>query len=67
MNNQNKSRFYKKKELAQMFFPSFNPTIGWRMIITLCQDQPELYCLFHSKRQYVSPAEFSLIASKLGD
>ena len=45
MNNQNKSRFYKKKELATLFFPSFNPTIGWRMIVTLCQDLPELHDL----------------------
>ena len=66
MNNQNKPRFYKKKELASLFFPSFNPTIGWRMIITLCQDQPELEGLFHSKRQYVTPSEYLLIASKLG-
>ena len=66
MNNANKLRFYKKKELASLFFPSFNPTIGWRMIITLCQDQPELEGLFHSKRQYVTPSEYSLIASKLG-
>ena len=65
MNNANKPRFYKKKELASLFFPSFNPTIGWRMIITLCQDQPELEGLFHSKRQYVTPSEYSLIASKL--
>ena len=66
MNNQNNPRFYKKKELASLFFPSFNPAIGWRMINTLYQDQPCLHDLFHSKRQYVSPAEFSLIASKLG-
>ena len=66
MNNANKPRFYKKKELASLFFPSFNSTIGWRMIITLCQDQPELEGLFHSKRQYVTPSEYSLIASKLG-
>ena len=66
MNNANKPRFYKKKELASLFFPSFNPTIGWRMIITLCLDQPELEGLFHSKRQYVTPSEYSLIASKLG-
>ena len=66
MNNANKPRFYKKKELASLFFPSFNPTIGWRMIITLCQDQPELEGLFHSKRQYVTPYEYLLIASKLG-
>ena len=66
MNNPNKCRFYKKKELASLFFPSFNPTIGWRMIITLCQDQPELEGLFHSKRQYVTPSEYLIIASKLG-
>ena len=66
MNNQNKSRFYKKKELATMFFQTFNPSIAWRMINTLCQDQPELHDLFHSKRQYVTPSEYSLIASKLG-
>lgn len=66
MNNQNKSRFYKKKELATLFFPSFNPTIGWRMIVTLCQDLPELHDLFHSKRQYITPSEYTLIASKLG-
>ena len=66
MNNQNKCRFYKKKELAAMFFPSFNPTIGWRMINTLCQDQSGLHDLFHSKRQYVTPSEYLLIASKLG-
>ena len=66
MNNQNKPRFYKKKELASLFFPSFNPTIGWRMINTLCQNQPELDNLFHSKRQYVTPSEYTLIASKLG-
>ena len=66
MNNQNKPRFYKKKELAAMFFPTFNPTIGWRMIVALCQDQPELDDLFHSKRQYITPSEFALIASKLG-
>ena len=65
MNIPNKCRFYKKKELAAMFFPSFNPTIGWRMIVTLCQDQPGLDDLFHSKRQYVTPSEYSLIASKL--
>ena len=65
MNNQNKCRFYKKKELAAMFFPTFHPLIGWRMIVTLCQGQPELNDLFHSKRQYVTPSEFSLIASKL--
>ncbi len=66
MNNTNKPRFYKKKELASIFFPSFNPTIGWRMISTLCQDQSELHDLFHSKRQYVTPSEYALIASKLG-
>ena len=65
MNNPNNPRFYKKKELASLFFPSFNPTIGWRMIVTLCQDQPGLDDLFHSKRQYVTPSEYSLIASKL--
>ena len=66
MNNQNKPRFYKKKELASMFFPTFNQTTGWRMITVLCQGIPELHDLFHSKRQYVTPTEFSLIASKLG-
>jgi hypothetical protein len=66
MNNANKPRFYKKKELASLLFPSFNPTIGWRMINTLCQDQSELHDLFHSKRQYVTPSEYLLIASVLG-
>ena len=65
MNNQNKCRFSKKKELEAMFFPKFHPLIGWRMIVALCQGQPELNDLFHSKRQYVTPSEFSLIASKL--
>ena len=65
MNNPNNPRFYKKKELASLFFPSFNPTIGWRMINTLCQDQPCLHDLFHSKRQYVTPSEYALISSKL--
>ena len=49
-----------------MFFPTFNPTVGWRMIVALCQDQPKLDDLFHSKRQYITPSEFTLIASKLG-
>ena len=46
-------RIYTKSEIGRLFFPELSGQGPWRAVVNICQGEPLLYDLFHSKRKHI--------------
>lgn len=49
----NDKRIYTKSEIGRLFFPELAGQGPWRAVVNICQGEPLLYDLFHSKRKHI--------------
>ena len=52
---------YTKRALALKVFPDLRPRDGWRQLMLLMHDDPNLSSLKHSKRSYLTIDEYQYI------
>ena len=56
---------YTKRSLALTVFPDLSPRDGWRQVMMLMHDDPNLASLKHSKRSYLTLDEYDYILNRL--
>lgn len=56
---------YTKRALALAVFPDLAPRDGWRQVMLLMHDDPNLASLKHSKRSYLTIDEYRYILERL--
>ena len=56
---------YTKRTLALTVFPDLSPRDGWRQVMMLLHDDPNLASLKHSKRSYLTIDEYDYILNRL--
>ena len=47
------NRIYTKREIGNIYFPTLSERARWRAVMNICQGEPLLYDLFHSRRNHI--------------